>query len=153
MKLLDTSKKADYKWFALFAACTIGYSLVQDVIRPEYIGSNQSLIYLLGVMPNFFSAIGLPAIFMILIPYLTTQPYNSGKTKQNLHLVCLSVSATGLTLWEIMQLNTPYGYFDWHDLIWTYIGSGCFYLMWLLANSGSYRVIVLRSENERQIEL
>lgn len=59
-------------WFALFAICTISFSLIQDDIRPQYAGTHSGLIYLLGVLPNFFPAVGLPALFMILLPYFAS---------------------------------------------------------------------------------
>lgn len=126
---------------------------MQDIIRPDYTGSSQSMLYLLRVLPNFLAAVGLPAIFMIMIPYLTMGWQTSRWAKQKLHIVCLSVSAVGLTLWEPLQLSMANGYFDWHDLIWTYIGSGIFYLIWFLSMSISIQPVVLHSNDKLRTEL
>ncbi len=59
-----------YYWFALFALCFITYQQVIDNIRPNYIGNNLTVKYLLGIAPNFFPAIGIPALFVVLIPQM-----------------------------------------------------------------------------------
>lgn len=66
---MNTSKSL-YYWFALFALCFIAYQQVQDNIRPNYIGGNLTIIYLLGVAPNFFPSIEIPALFVVLIPQM-----------------------------------------------------------------------------------
>jgi hypothetical protein len=62
------TSKGLYYWFALFALCFIAYQQVQDNIRPAYTGRNLTIIYLLGIAPNFFPAIGIPALFILIIP-------------------------------------------------------------------------------------
>jgi len=62
--------KSLYYWFTLFALCFIAYQQVQDNIRPAYIGGNLTIKYLLGIAPNFFPAIGIPALFIVIIPQI-----------------------------------------------------------------------------------
>jgi glycopeptide antibiotics resistance protein len=123
--------KPEYSWFTLFAVCTIGFSLVQDVIRPQYNGSHSGLIYMLGVLPNFFPAVGLPALFVIVLPYFSFGKSPPKWAPKKLHIMALIISATGLLGWEFLQLFTTNGYFDWHDIVWTLLGTGFFYLIWM----------------------
>ena len=64
---MNTSKSL-YYWFALFALCFIAYQQIIDNIRPNYIGNILTVKYLLGIAPNFFPGIGIPALFVALIP-------------------------------------------------------------------------------------
>ena len=41
---------SEYGWLLLFEAFTVSFSLVQDVIRPQYAGENSTVIYFLGVL-------------------------------------------------------------------------------------------------------
>jgi len=61
--------KSEYYWFLIFAVCFFAYQQIQDNIRPHYHGSNSTIKYLLGVAPNFFPAIGIPAIFVLRTPH------------------------------------------------------------------------------------
>ena len=63
-KKMKNSKSLFY-WFALFAICFTAYQQVIDKIRPNYSGDNLTVKYLLGIAPNFFPAIGIPALFVI----------------------------------------------------------------------------------------
>jgi len=62
--------KLEYYWFLIFALCFTAFNQIQDNIRPSYIGDNSIIKYLLGVAPNFFPAIGIPALFVLIIPYV-----------------------------------------------------------------------------------
>jgi len=129
--------KSEYGWFLLFAACTVSFSLVQDVIRPQYTGENSTVIYFLGVLPNFYPAIGLPAFFMILLPYFASKKSGLAWLHGKKHITAMMISAGGLTAWELQQQFTPNGVFDWHDVLWTLICTGCFYLSYLSTCSNS----------------
>lgn len=121
--------KPEYYWFLIFAFCSIAYAQVQDTIRPNYSGDSEFIQYLLGILPNFFPAIGLPAAFMMILPHL--QPFfNQTWTKNNLHFIGIGISIFGLVAWEFQQIITPNGYFDWHDVLWTIVGALCFYGIW-----------------------
>jgi hypothetical protein len=91
--------KSDYGWFLLFAACTVSFSLVQDLIRPHYSGDCEAAVYLLGVLPNFFPAIGLPALFIILIPYFSFGESRPKWVHENLHIIAMIISTGGLIAW------------------------------------------------------
>ncbi len=62
--------KLEYYWFLIFALCFTAFNQIQDNIRPNYSGDNSIIKYLLGVAPNFFPAIGIPALFVLTIPYV-----------------------------------------------------------------------------------
>lgn len=64
---MKTSSSLSY-WFALFALYLIAYQQLQDTIRPNYTGGNLTIKYLLGTAPNFFLAIGIPALFVVSMP-------------------------------------------------------------------------------------
>jgi len=126
---MKTSKSL-YYWFALFALCFIAYQLVQDNIRPNYTGGNLTIIYLLGIAPNFFPSIGIPALFVVLIPQmkLTSKWLNEKK-----HITANLISLTGLLSWEFLQTITIRGHFDWNDVLWTMIGALVFQLIWIVS--------------------
>lgn len=116
-------------WFTIFALCFIAYQQVQDNIRPNYDSENAIIIYLLGVAPNFFPAIGIPALFLILIPYFKSS--NKRLSNKN-HLSANLISLCGLVSWEFLQLFTLTGRFDWNDLLWTILGGLMFHFIWLI---------------------
>ncbi len=126
---MKTSKSLFY-WFTLFALCFIAYQQVQDNIRPNYIGENSTIKYLLGVAPNFFPGIGLPAMFVILIAQFkqTSKWLNAYK-----HFTSNIISAIGLISWEFLQSLTTKGHFDWHDVLWTLIGAFVFQIIWTVS--------------------
>jgi hypothetical protein len=98
---MKTSKSL-YYWFALFALCFIAYQQVQDNIRPAYTGGNLTVKYLLGIAPNFFPAIGIPALFIVIIPQMkwTNKWLNEKK-----HITANLISLAGLLSWEFLQTN------------------------------------------------
>ncbi len=125
---MKTSKSL-YYWFAIFALCFIAYQQVQDNIRPNYTGGNLTIIYLLGVAPNFFPGIGIPALFVVLIPQMKL----SGKwLNEKKHITANLISLTGLLSWEFLQTLTTRGHFDWNDVLWTLIGAVVFQIIWIL---------------------
>jgi hypothetical protein len=120
--------KGMYYWFALFALCFIAYQQVQDNIRPNYTGGNLTIIYLLGVAPNFFPAIGIPALFVVLIPQLK----RSNKwLNENNHITANLISIIGLISWEFIQATSKEFQFDWNDVLWTLIGAVVFQIIWI----------------------
>ena len=126
---MNTSKGI-YFWFALFAICFISYQQITDNIRPYYNGDNLTIVYLLGIAPNFFPAIGIPALFLILIPQLqrTNKWLNEKK-----HITANIISLTGLISWEFIQATSKKLHFDWNDILWTIIGALVFQLIWTIS--------------------
>ena len=125
---MKTSKSL-YYWFAIFALCFIAYQQVQDNIRPNYTGGNLTIIYLLGVAPNFFPGIGIPALFVVLIPQLK----RSNKwLNENKHITANIISLIGLISWEFIQATSIKLQFDWNDVLWTFIGAVVFQIIWIL---------------------
>lgn len=142
--------KPAYYWFAIFALTSIAYQLVQDNIRPNYKGEGVIIKYLLGIAPNFFPAIGIPALFVILIP-----EFNKGnKTNQwlnnKIHIIANLISLTGLLSWEFLQIITSRGRFDWNDILWTLIGALIFQLIWILS-SARYKKRVVLNKLEKEL--
>lgn len=118
--------KSLYYWFTLFALCFIAYQQVQDNIRPAYIGGNLTIKYLLGIAPNFFPAIGIPALFIVIIPQI--QSLNKWFNEKK-HITANLISLAGLLSWEFLQTITIQGHFDWNDILWTLIGAFVFQLI------------------------
>lgn len=123
---MQASKRL-YYWFALFAICFVTYQQVIDNIRPNYNGNNMIIRYLLGIAPNFFPAIGIPALFVIVIPEL--KQTNKWLNK-NRHITANLISITGLIGWEFIQTTSTILHFDWNDVLWTLIGAFVFQLIW-----------------------
>ncbi len=119
-------------WFLLFATTFLAYQLVQDSIRPNYNGDNVIIIYLLGIAPNFLPAIGIPALFVILIPEISKNKTNIWLNERK-HITAIIISLIGLLSWEFLQILTPSGRFDWNDILWTCIGSLIFYFIWMIS--------------------
>jgi hypothetical protein len=127
---MRTPQKEVYGWFGVFALTTVAYQLVQDRLRPGYTGEEAWVVYLLGVAPNFFPAIGLPALFVILLPEVMRQQPPDAWWVRHRHIVANSIAQVGLLGWEFMQLATTRGHFDWHDVLWTLIGAAVFQALW-----------------------
>ncbi len=125
---MKTSKSLFY-WFTIFALCFIAYQQVQDNIRPAYTGGNLIIIYLLGIAPNIFPAIGIPALFIVIIPQMkwTNKWLNEKK-----HITANLISLAGLLSWEFLQTLITRGHFDWNDILWTLIGAFVFQLVWAI---------------------
>ena len=89
-----------YYWLGLFALCFVSYQQIIDNIIPNYIEGNMTVKYLLGIAPIFFPGIGIPALFVALIPQmkLTNKRLNEKK-----HIVANLISLTGLISWEFIQ--------------------------------------------------
>lgn len=116
-------------WFTVFALCFVSYQQISDHIRPHYSGHNSVIQYLLGIAPNFFSAIGIPALFVILLPEIKR---NSPWLQKNKPLIANLISLAGLLTWECIQTTSKKLYFDWNDVLWTIIGALVFQLIWTL---------------------
>jgi hypothetical protein len=127
---MTDSRNSLYYWFAVFAICFVAYQQVQDHLRPGYDGQNALIIYALGVAPNFFPAAGIPALFVVLIPLVTTNKSRKPWITGQRHLTANLISVTGLLGWEFTQIITAKGRFDWNDVLWTLVGAGVFVLIW-----------------------
>ena len=76
----------------IFVLCSIAYQFIQDTLRPQYDGDNAMIRYFLGVAPNFFSAICLPALFIILIPQLFGIENNNKWLHEQKHITANIIS-------------------------------------------------------------
>ena len=126
---MKTSSKT-YFWLTVFAVCFISYQQISDNIRPEYNGDDYIIKYLLGIAPNFFPAIGIPSLFVVLIPQLKI---NGEWMNEKKHLIANIISTTGLITWEFIQTYSTKLHFDWNDILWTFIGACVFQLLWIIS--------------------
>jgi hypothetical protein len=124
-----STNKITIYWFMIFVLCSIAYQFIQDTLRPQYDGDNVMIRYFLGIAPYFFPAIGLPALFVILIPQLFGNENNKRWLHEQKHITANIISMTGLILWEFMQVNGNL-HFDWNDILWTCIGAFVFQVIW-----------------------
>lgn len=124
--------KPQFYWFLIFAICFIAFNQIQDNIRPNYNGDNTIIKYLLGVAPNFFPAIGIPALFVISIPYVFNKKSSDAWYLNKRHLLANLISVVGLVGWEFIQLAGKLR-FDWNDILWTLIGALLFQVIWILS--------------------
>ena len=124
------SKYSSYYWMAWFAACFVTYQQIIDRLRLAYRGGNATVKYLLGVAPNFFPAIGIPALLVVLLPLLNSRAawFNTHR-----HITANAISLTGLIAWELMQAGSSKLHFDPNDILWTVIGAVVFQLIWVLS--------------------
>jgi hypothetical protein len=131
---MTKNTKERFFWFGLFALCFVSFQYIQDTIRPNYSGKSEIIYYLLGVAPNFFPALGMPALFMIMIPEIVK---NTDRVwlNQNRHITANLISATGLIGWELLQATGGNLRFDWHDILWTLIGAVSFHFTWKIKNN------------------
>jgi hypothetical protein len=125
---MNSSNKM-YYWFALFAVCFISYQQISDNIRPNYNGNNLTIKYLLGIAPNFFPAIGIPSLFLILIPQLK---WTNKWFKDKKQITANVISLTGLISWEFIQSSSTNLHFDWNDILFTIIGAIVFHFIWIV---------------------
>jgi len=131
--------KPQYYWFLIFAISFIAFNQIQDNIRPNYNGDNAVVKYLLGVAPNFFPAVGIPALFVLLIPYVLKKDYSGTWFYNKRHISSNLISVIGLVGWEFIQLAGKLR-FDWNDILWTFIGALLFHFIWILSPN-KYKVL------------
>ena len=121
--------KNEYLYYLIFAVCFAGFQYLEEVVRVNYRNGNEWITYMLGVIPNFLPAVGLPCVFVVLIKELKGKS-NNKLFNQKKHLLAIIISQVGLIGWEVQQIIAPYGTFDWNDIIWTVIGGIIFYFIW-----------------------
>ena len=118
MNSIDARKK--YLYYLLFGITFLSFNLVQDFIRPNYNGEHRGIIYFLGIAPNFLPAIGLPALFYVIIPELFSR---GSFIRKNTLGFSIGIAMVGLIGNEFITIYTPgRGVFDWNDILWTLIG-------------------------------
>jgi hypothetical protein len=130
---LKMDKKSAYYWFAVFAISFVAFQLIQE-IRAYYAGENLAVKYFFGVAPNFFSAIGLPSLFVILIPEILGENKKLKRIYENRQFASNITSLVGLIIWEVLQLTGNLK-FDWNDILWTILGALTFQLIWIVSST------------------
>ena len=128
MNSIDSRKK--YLYYLLFGITFLSFNWVQDFIRPNYNGEHRGIIYFLGIAPNFLPAIGLPALFYVIIPELFSP---ETLIRKNTLGFSTSIAMVGLIGNEFITIYTPgRGVFDWNDILWTLIGGLIFIVIHIL---------------------
>jgi hypothetical protein len=125
---MKTSKSL-YYWFSIFALCFLCFQAVSYYIRPNYSGENAIINYFLGIAPNFFPAIGIPALFVVFMMQLKSA---NKLLNEKRFLTANLISIIGLVGWEFIQTSSEKLHFDWNDVLWTFIGAAIFQLIWVL---------------------
>lgn len=128
----ENKNKKFYFWFGIFATSFICFQAISSYIRPNYIGKNLYVKYLLGVAPNFFPSIGIPALIVAIILQNKKDEHES-KLYRYRNIIALSISTLGLTGWEFIQSSSAKLVFDLNDILWTFIGSLIFIIICLLS--------------------
>ena len=117
--------KQTVSYYLLFGITFLFFNMVQDYIRPNYAGDSATVIYFLGIIPNFMPGIGLPALFYVVIPELFRP---SSFIFRHRLWMAIGISMAGLIANEFITIITPgVGVFDWHDVLWTLIGGLVFF--------------------------
>jgi hypothetical protein len=128
MKSINKNKTTLY-WFSVFAISFLCFQSVSYYIRPNYSGENSSINYFLGIAPNFFPAIGIPALFILFIRQLKS---TSTWLNEKKYITANLFSLLGLIVWEFIQTASKKLHFDWNDILWTFVGAFLFQLIWVL---------------------
>jgi hypothetical protein len=131
--MTDNQNKTVYYWFGVFAICFSCFQIISSYIRPNYIGQNIYIKYLLGVAPNFFPAIGIPALIIAIIMQ-NKKIEKESKLYKHQNIIAASISTTGLVIWEFIQSNSTRLVFDLNDILWTFIGSLLFIIIYKITN-------------------
>jgi len=126
---MKMTKKEIYIWFVIFAISTLAYSYIQDTLRPASKDYPNAVKYLLGVGPNYFAGVSLPAFFMFMAPYVVSSERLENLTITRLRNSSIIIALTGLIIWETVQLKSKNGYFDSHDIMWTFFSAFTFLII------------------------
>ena len=122
--------KPSYLYYGVFALCFAGFTYLEDTVRANYTGNSEIIIYILGFIPNYLPALGIPCFFYPALPHVFNKQ-SSILTSRYAHIYVLIVSQSGLIIWELAQIFLPRATFDLHDILWTIIGGVTFFLFWL----------------------
>jgi hypothetical protein len=130
--MTSTNSKTTYYWFSIFALYFISFQAVSYYIRPNYSGESAIISYFLGIAPNFFPAIGIPALFVV----FTMQLKSANQWLNEKRFITANlISIIGLVGWEFIQTSSKKLHFDWNDVLWTFIGAAIFQLIWFFVTS------------------
>ena len=121
--------KPSFMYYGIFALCFAGFTYLEDAVRANYTGNSEVIIYVLGFIPNYLPALGIPCFFYATLPHIFNEK-SSILTSKYAHIYVLIFSQSGLILWELAQIFMPGGTFDVHDILWTIIGGFTFFLFW-----------------------
>ncbi len=115
-------------WALIYLAGEGSCRSVQYIVRPNVHLNIEWVNYLLGVAPNFLAGIYVPACFTFLMPYLLERKVQHRIFDPLYYRFSACVFAlSGVWGWEFVQQFTQKFYFDPHDVLWTFMGVGCYW--------------------------
>ncbi len=131
--------KPSYWYYIVFAVCFLGFTYLEDYVRASYEGSSAIITYILGFIPNYLPAVGIPCFFYVALPHIFGKKHSITLSKiAQIYVVIFS--CFGLIAWEFTQILLPLGTFDWHDVLWTLFGGITFYAIWKI-HSNKYGTV------------
>ncbi len=107
-------------YFLIFSVLSgLSYQMIQDRMRPGLSAeAPEWLVYALGVAPNFLGGVSLAAGFIVVARELVEM-----NDRRLSDLMATGLATASLVLWEILQIWLPNGFFDAHDIFWTFPGA------------------------------
>jgi hypothetical protein len=116
-------------WLFCYLFGEIMCRTTQYVVRPMHLYPDIGWVkYFMGVAPNFWAALSLPAALLLITNYVGNQ-YPAVRwivPKDALHS-SYAVALSGIVSWECCQPLTGMYYFDTNDLLWTIVGTAIFW--------------------------
>ena len=89
-----------------------------------------TVLYLLGVLPNVAAAIAIP--FVLLSIWADQKPAATYSAARRIFVVLTLFAGVGLVTWELVQLSSQTLVFDPHDIGATILGLGVGWLLFTL---------------------
>ncbi len=111
-------------WIVLCLVGLASHELIDELIRPQFGTKGSSLVFLLGISPNFIaSALIFPFGTLTIRDFYTNKEQITSRKNLNVwFFIGLIVSQISLVIWEFMQLNSNNLVFDSSDIYATLIG-------------------------------
>ena len=104
-------------------------SLVHWGRKQEY-GAPETVLYLMGVLPNVAAAIAIP--FVLLSIWADQKPAATHQAARRSFVILMLIAGVGLIAWEFMQQSSNSLFFDYHDIAATIFGLVVAWLLFLL---------------------
>ena len=131
MSLVSVSIPAAHRvWAFIYLAGESSCRSVQYILRPHLHSHIEWINYLLGVAPNFLAGIYVPACYTFLMPFiLERRPEQRIFDPLYYRFSACVFALSGVLGWEFIQQFTLKFFFDPHDIMWTFFGVMCYWLI------------------------
>ncbi len=117
-------------WAIIYLAGESSCRSVQYIVRPNLHSHIDAINYFLGVAPNFLAGIYVPACYTFLMPYILERNAQQRIFDPLYYRFSACIFAlSGVLGWEYIQQFTHKFFFDPHDIIWTFLGISCYWLI------------------------